>query len=92
MEWWQVSDPGNKTDRAIYKLTNSLIEDIEVPQDNKIKKKSKSCKLLYISATITQHDLLVKTKNIVRLLNQDNLVKIYITLNDIENVSLFISF
>ncbi|XP_032683583.1 uncharacterized protein LOC116849968 [Odontomachus brunneus] len=74
----KVSDPDSKTCRAAYKLTSKLVDKTELLQDDK----QKSFKLLYISATITKHDLLIKIKNIVKLLSKNNKVKIFITLDD----------
>ncbi|XP_014483328.1 PREDICTED: translation initiation factor IF-3 [Dinoponera quadriceps] len=81
----KVSDSDNKTHRATYKLMSNSIEDIEIPQNSiNVQQKSKTCKLLYINANIAKHDLLTKMKNIVKLLNKGNKVKICITLNDIK--------
>jgi len=91
----KVSDPEGKTQRSLYKLVNAtgiLEETEEDTQDTKsaektTQKSSKGTKLFYISAKITEHDLQTKTKNVLRLLNKGNKVKIVITLDDADGVS-----
>lgn len=91
----KVSDTANKAQRFVYKLVSNstLIDEIgddEIIQRNK--QKSKDTKLLYISGKITEHDLQTKLRNVVKLLQKGNKVKIVLTLNDINPVSSLFSF
>lgn len=86
----KVTELDSKTLRPVYKLTSSsdyvegsIEEAVEVPEDNdKDKQKLKDIKLLYISAKIAEHDLRVKLKNVVKLLNKNYRVKLAVTLDD----------
>lgn len=81
----KVSDIEAKTQRPLYKLVNNtgVLEEAEI--DTKaVSKSSKGNKLFYMSAKIAEHDLLTKTKNVVRLLNKGHKVKVVITLDDAD--------
>ncbi|XP_070166097.1 translation initiation factor IF-3 [Polyergus mexicanus] len=84
----KISDLDNKTQRPVYKLMNSsvFVEEVKknVEDDDKNEQKSKDTKLLYISAKIAQNDLLIKTRNVVKLLNKRHKVKIVITQDGIN--------
>ncbi|EFN61446.1 Translation initiation factor IF-3 [Camponotus floridanus] len=81
----KVNDFDSKTQRPVYKLMSSsvFIEEIgeKVEEDHGDKQKSKGAKLHYISAKIAEHDLLTKTRNVVKLLNKGHKIKIVITLD-----------
>ncbi|XP_011145384.2 uncharacterized protein LOC105186696 [Harpegnathos saltator] len=83
----KVNDLDSKSSRATYKLTNNLLEETEFVQidGSNIQCKSESPKLLYISANITKHDLLTKIKNVTKMLNKGNKVKICISVEDAKD-------
>lgn len=89
----KVSDLDSKTQRPVYKLMSSsvFIEEIgeKVEEHDGDKQRSKGAKLHYISAKIAEHDLLTKTRNVVKLLNKGYKVKIVITLDSNSEVSFF---
>lgn len=91
----KISELDSKTQRPVYKLMSSSVylekveEDVaeNVEADGRDRQRFKDTKLFYISAKITENDLLTKTKNVVKLLNKGHKVKIVITLDDISEVS-----
>lgn len=94
----KVSDLDSKTQRPVYKLMSSsvFIEEVreKIEDDHRDNQKFKDVKLHYISAKITEHDLLTKMKNVVKLLNKGHKVKIVITLDGSNEVSslIFLTF
>lgn len=88
----KVSDLDSKTQRPSYKLTTSstVFEESEEEDTSKDTQKSRSIKLLYISSKINDHDLQVKTKHLLKLLNKRHKVKIVITLDNVVKVSLYL--
>lgn len=89
----KVSDLESKTQRPLYKLvSNTNILEHQTEEDTQdtnkaAQKSSKSTKIFYVSAKITEHDLQTKTKNMMKLLNKEYKVKIAITLDGADGVS-----
>lgn len=80
----KITDFDSKTQRASYKLTTNtnLLEESEEQDTSKDTPKSRGTKLLYISSKISDHDLQIKTKHLLKLLNKGNKVKVVINLDN----------
>lgn len=93
----KVDDFDSTSQRPIYKLVSNtgILEQAEeavvaeeeeeeeegTKTDKAAQKSSKGVKLFYVSAKIAEHDLLTKTRNVVKLLSKGQKVKVVITLD-----------
>ncbi|XP_039279510.1 translation initiation factor IF-3, chloroplastic isoform X1 [Nilaparvata lugens] len=85
----QIKDYETKTERATYQLMSPAELMAEEKSSKKDKKDSTDVKLLSITSKIEEHDLVSKTKNIIKWLNKKNEVRISISNDDNKGEDVF---